>query len=222
MRDTVAFAVAQGQADEIAVVEDVVMRQRRPLGRARGAGGVLDVDGVVALQLRLAPLHVREVHRSPRAQEAVPVGIEREGVAQRGAAWPHGFEHGRIRRLPKAAAVQEHATPDLSQDVFQLVGLVGGVDVDEDGADAGGGVLKDDPLVAVGGPDADAVAGGDAESEQAASGIGGRVPQLPIGGAIILRADDQRFAVAVARRRCRAGCRRWFARAGASRLVPWA
>ena len=44
-----ADAVALGQphraADEIAVVEDVVMRQRDALGRSGGAAGELDVDG---------------------------------------------------------------------------------------------------------------------------------------------------------------------------------
>ena len=39
-------------ADEIAVVDDVVMGQRRALRRAGGAGGELDVDRVVELQRR--------------------------------------------------------------------------------------------------------------------------------------------------------------------------
>ena len=38
-------------ADEEAVVEDVVVRQRRALGRAGGAAGELDVDRIVELQL---------------------------------------------------------------------------------------------------------------------------------------------------------------------------
>ena len=39
-----------GFADEIAVVEDVVVGQRGALGRASGAAGELDVDRIVELQ----------------------------------------------------------------------------------------------------------------------------------------------------------------------------
>ncbi len=39
-------------ADEEAVVEDVVMRQRRAFGKAGGARGELDIDRLVELQLR--------------------------------------------------------------------------------------------------------------------------------------------------------------------------
>ena len=44
---------AHGLADEIAVVQDIVMGQRRPLGRAGGPGRELDVDRVVELKRRL-------------------------------------------------------------------------------------------------------------------------------------------------------------------------
>ena len=39
-------------ADEEAVVENIVVRQRRALGKAGGAGGELDIDRLVELQLR--------------------------------------------------------------------------------------------------------------------------------------------------------------------------
>ena len=42
-----------GLADEIAVVQNIVMGQRRALGRARGPRRKLDVDRVVELKRRL-------------------------------------------------------------------------------------------------------------------------------------------------------------------------
>src|ERR1700760_567770 len=48
--DAVALAQALRLADEKAVVEDVMMRERRTLGGARRAARELDVDGIVELQ----------------------------------------------------------------------------------------------------------------------------------------------------------------------------
>ena len=50
--DAVAIGQAHRLADEITVVEDVVMGERRAFGSAGGAAGELDVDGIVELQLR--------------------------------------------------------------------------------------------------------------------------------------------------------------------------
>ena len=50
--DAVAISQALRLADEIAVVEDIVMGQRRAFSRAGGAAGELDVDRIVELQLR--------------------------------------------------------------------------------------------------------------------------------------------------------------------------
>src|SRR5947207_1412804 len=69
--------------------------------------------------------------------------------------------------------------------------------VDEVGANAGGGILDDDPLVTVGRPDADAVAGVDAEGEQGTGALRGGVPEPAVGGAIVLRADNEGVALAV-------------------------
>ncbi len=52
--DPVIGGVSAALADEVAVVEDVVVRQRRTLGEAGSAAGVLDVDRVVEGQARLA------------------------------------------------------------------------------------------------------------------------------------------------------------------------
>ena len=54
--DAILLAVAEALADEEAVVDEVVVRQRRALGEAGRAGGVLDVDRVVELELGRARL----------------------------------------------------------------------------------------------------------------------------------------------------------------------
>jgi hypothetical protein len=41
---------AHAFANEKAVVEDVAVRQRRALGKARGAAGELDIDGIVVAE----------------------------------------------------------------------------------------------------------------------------------------------------------------------------
>jgi hypothetical protein len=50
--DEVAVGVVHHFANEEAVVEDVVVGQRGALRQAGGAGGELDVDGIVELQAR--------------------------------------------------------------------------------------------------------------------------------------------------------------------------
>ncbi len=196
--DAIALGVTQGQAGEVAVIEDVVVGQRRSLRESGGAGGVLDVDGIIALQGRLALGEPGGGHLLPRGEEGVPVGFQQQRAAQVGAARPDGLEHRGVVELAKAAGVDEDAHAGLAQGVFQLAGQVGGVDVDENGADAGGGVLHHHPLVAVGGPDADAVAGGHPQGEEGAGGAGGQVPQLVVGGAEALVEDHEGLAAAVA------------------------
>jgi hypothetical protein len=51
--DPVGFRVVTQLANEESVGEDVVVRQRRTLREARGTRGVLDVDGIVDVQLNV-------------------------------------------------------------------------------------------------------------------------------------------------------------------------
>src|SRR5208337_4078435 len=51
--DEIPLAEALSLPDEIAIVEDIVVRQRRSFWSARRAAGELDVDGIVELQLLL-------------------------------------------------------------------------------------------------------------------------------------------------------------------------
>ena len=104
-----------------------------------------------------------------------------------------------LRVVGRAEATSEQQQPQsrLIERVLELPGFVGRVDVDQDGPDAGRGMLHHDPLVAVGRPDADPIALGDPPRQQRLGQGRGVVPQLAIGRSISLRADHQRVAVAV-------------------------
>jgi hypothetical protein len=78
--------------------------------------------------------------------------------------------------------------------VPQLTRLVGGIDRDEDRADARGRVLDDDPLEPVRRPDADAVARPDAVGDQRTGRPVDLAPELGVRRAIALVADHQRLA----------------------------
>ncbi len=92
---------------------------------------------------------------------------------------------------------EQQPQPRLVQGVGQLVRAIGRVDVDQDRADLGGGVLHDRPLRAVRRPDADPVALGDARGDQAA-GQGVHVGvERGVGPAPPGRHLDQGVAVAV-------------------------
>src|SRR5438105_7416586 len=157
--DAVVLAVAQALSDEEAVVDEVVVRQRCALGKAGRAGGVLNVDRVVELERTFALAQLSLGNTVAGAEEGAPVLVEAEDVAQFRAARTNVFEHRLVDVLPEAAAVEQDADARLLQGILQFGRLVSRVDVDEDDAGAGGGVLDDDPLITIGRPDADAVAG---------------------------------------------------------------
>jgi hypothetical protein len=62
--DPVGLGVVAQLADEEPVVEDVVVRERRALRETGGARGVLDVDGVVGVELD-AVQAARSISRRP-------------------------------------------------------------------------------------------------------------------------------------------------------------
>ena len=131
-------------ADEIAVVEDVVVGQRRALGRAGGAGGELDVDGIVELQ-----------RRAENGQRLAPGGARRGGdvgeiecpavaslprrmtISSSAAAPPRGGRARRRRsrarsraarrnsRSPWAGAEDQRPAADFSHRIFELMRPVG-------------------------------------------------------------------------------------------------
>jgi hypothetical protein len=87
----------------------------------------------------------------------------------------------------------------LLEHVFQFGTAIGRVDVDQDHADLRAGELSDAPLRAVRRPDAEAVAGLQAQRQQRSGMQVHRVGQLPPGVAQLLMAHHQRLAVRVLR-----------------------
>ena len=157
--DPIALGVAQRLADEVAVVEHVVVRQRRALGEPGRARGVLDVDRVVELERRLAlgePLggHARAAPRAAPSQSSSNTIASRSGRA----AGADLGEHRDVVGVAEPARHRQHADARLVEHVLELGRLVGRVDVDEDRADPRRRVLQDDPLEAIGRPDADPIA----------------------------------------------------------------
>ena len=194
----VLFRVAEDLAAEEAVVQDVVVRQGRALRGAGGARGVLDVDGVVERQAGLARRELAVPDRRALLEQRRPPVVEHHRLLEGRALGPHPLDDLHVVALAEALREQQQAQPRLVQRVPQLARLVGGVDVDEDRADAGGGVLGDDPFEAVGGPDADPVAAFDPPPQEGLGEGRGGVPELPVGGPVVLRRHHQRLAVAVA------------------------
>ena len=194
--DAILLRVLDRLAHEKPVVQDVVMRERRAFGEARRAGRVLDVDGIVELQDRFALLEL-EVRRGVRAfEQRHPVGVDRDGLPQRGAVGPHLLDHLHVVARPERLGVDQQGGAGLHERIPELGSLVRGVDVDEDGADARGGELRQDPLEPIRRPDADTVALPYAGCEQRAGQDGRRVPQLAIRRPVVLRSDDERVAIA--------------------------
>ena len=128
--------------------------------------------------------------------ELVRVEVAGRGVRQFRAERLH---HRGVVGGAEVGREDERHTARLVERIFEFVQPVGGIDVDEDGADFGGGELGDRPFGAVGRPDADAVAFGDADGEQATRRAIHLVAELRPGVAQSLVARDQRLAVGEAR-----------------------
>ena len=173
-------------ADEEAVVENVVMRQRRAFGKAGGPRRELDVDRLVELQLRRKLGDARRFrgaaarHHFREAQSAgVPVVAEQHDRTQR--RQPRRFKFARRRMAKLGRELAQHAdivrrlellgenerfAADFVERVFELGNAIGRIDIDQDQAGFGGGELREHPFAGVGRPDADAVAGLEAERQQ--------------------------------------------------------
>ena len=188
--DAVLLGGAEGERDRHAVVEQVVVGEEDAFGGAGGAGGVLDVGDVVG-----CGGVAREI--AAAGEHGVPGRLaEPDDVFQgKGVAVARIVEDGAIVGAGVALAEEEGADAGLLEDVAELVRAVGGVDVDQDDAGAGGGVLHEDPLDAVAGPDAGAVAGRESEAGESAGDAGGFAIEFTPGEADVLMADDEGFAV---------------------------
>jgi hypothetical protein len=198
--------VALGDVDELgdeeAVVEDVVVRERRALGEAGRPARVLDVDRVVEGQLG----HPRgdRVAVGLAGAELVPLGtVDEDRPLERLHPAADLVDHGGVVAGLERTGAEQQPHARLAQRVLELVRAIGGVDVDEDRADLGRRVLDDDPLRAVGRPDAHAVAHADPEAQQPGRRGVDRRLELRVGQAHVLVAADERGAVGEAGRRAR-------------------
>ncbi len=208
---------AHALCHEKAVVEDVVVGERGPLGKPRGAGGVLNVDRVVELQGGLQVVHfgladgvglANEVGPAPHAavllvaevDDALQLrqfmGVQRpfSAVVQLGGQL---VQHGGVVGALELVGGDQKACAGLVERVLQLVGPVRGVDVDQNGTDLGGGKLAQRPLAAVGCPDADPVAFLDPHGEQGPSAAIHLPLQFSVAPVNVLVKCDQRVVVRV-------------------------
>lgn len=204
-------------AHEVSVVEDVVVGEGSAFRVTGGAGGELDVDGVIELQFALALLQIGLGRIAGEADEFLPgphaivfvfmhvdhgtqlrhvVGLELAGGAAlelRGQLVDHfavvgGFEAVRGYQGGDAGQVER---------VLQFVHTVSRVDVHQDGADFGGGELGDCPLVAVRGPDAHAVTAFDADGHEGPGGFVDFFNKFFVGPANVLVQAHQGLVVRV-------------------------
>src|SRR5690606_5619065 len=215
-----AEAVVQGHGDDqpvvlgqalafthkVAVAQDVVAGEGGAFRVTGGAGGALDVDGVIKLQLVLAVAAVVFGDVAGEAEEFGPgphafvlvfmhvddcaqvwhvVGFEFAG----GAAFQ--FRSQFVDHLAVVGAFKSvcgHQGGDAGQveGVLQFVHAVGRVDVNQDGTDFGGGELGNGPLVAVGRPDAHSVAAFDADGHEGPGGFVDLFNELFVGPAYVL------------------------------------
>ena len=92
MQTRSSLGVAAALADEVAVVEDVVVDERRALGEAGRAARVLDVDRVVELELGGALAQRVRVDAAAPASSSSQSGVVEEDDA---------LERGQRRRAPR-------------------------------------------------------------------------------------------------------------------------
>ena len=191
------------------------MAEGRALGETGGAGGVLDVDGVLRAQAGLTGGQLLAGHLAgpglqgrPRqetcrrltgqADHATQLGqaLAGQGTGVAIAQAGHQPEQHRVVIGGLEGIGADHPlAAGLAQGVVQLAAAVGRVDVDQDRADLGAGELGDAPLGAVGRPDAQAVTGLHAKGHEGPGVLVDRFGQLPPGVTQLLVADDQGLAV---------------------------
>ena len=130
------------------------MREQHTLGQARGAGRVLDVGHVVGRG-------VEGRYIAAAVEEVLPgVGADPDGVIEAEVlAVRRMLEDLAVVRAFVRFAEEERLDAGAPQDIFEFVGAIRRVDVDQDDTGPRRGVLQEDPFGAVRRPDADAFAG---------------------------------------------------------------
>ena len=198
--DPVCLGVVTQLADEEAVVENVMVRERRALRETGGTGGVLDVDGVIGVELNA--VEDRTIQPPPALQQRLPFrAADQHDMRQIRTSRPHLGDHARVVGRLQTLGRDEQRGARLIEHELELAGAVGRVDVDQDGADLRRRVLGERPFRAVRRPDTDPVTLLDADFQQPERqgiDVGG---QFRIGPAPSGRPVDERFTAGEPHRR---------------------
>ena len=172
--------------DEVAVVDDVVMGQRRALRQPV-------VPLVNWMLIASSGCSCGRSSRTRSLSSAVPLDDARlrSGESRRADASsvriaarssrhlrPDLFEHRRVVAGLEARREHERLAADFVEGVFELGGAIGRIDGDEDQPGLGGRELGDDPFVAVRRPDADPIAGHEPEVNETGCQAVGRLVEL--------------------------------------------
>ena len=214
--DAVLLGQAHRAADEIAVVEDVVMRQRHALRRSRGAAGELDIHRIVELQKFAELGKLLAVPRAPHLRHI----LEGDGAGRlRAADLDHRaqlrqprrlqlagfrcrkFRQQRVQHLHVVGGLErgrgdDRGAADLCQRELELAQAIGRIDGDEDESRLRGGELRQRPLGAVQRPHPDPRAAFEAEREKSRrQRVDARGKFLPRPADVMAR-RNQRLAIA--------------------------
>ena len=207
----VVFGQVHAVTHTLAVIEDIPVSQRGAFRIARGTAGKLDIDRISRGELRGNPrqalsLLITGQFEHPRKIEHARTRLishpdHQAKVRQFRCPQPSRFglrqfrrqvpQHTQIVTAPEFLGGDKDLALHLVECIFQFVQPIGRVDTHHDRADFGGGVLGQAPLVAVGSPDADPVAGCDVEGQQAAGKSIDLALEFAVGPANTLVAHNQ-------------------------------
>ena len=155
--------------------------------------------GSSAVQAGATRVEIGDRGRST-GREFVPLVVPQEhGRLQRRTVGTNLGEDGAVVGRLEARRGDHGAASRVLERIGELMAAVRRVDVDEDHADLGGGVLHERPLGIARAPDPDAIAGLMTRREQTAGERRHPVGELAIGPPDPLMAGHERFAVAVLR-----------------------
>ena len=132
----VLFGEAHAVGEETSVVHQVHVRKQHALGLAGGAGGVLNVRGLIGIWVGGDPVWL--------AEEVFPLrGIEIDNVLKSQRLPGAGFFEDRfVVRVPALSVEEKRAHAGFAQHEGQLVRAVGGVHVYQDNAGQRAAELK--------------------------------------------------------------------------------
>ena len=177
-RQPVVDAEAHRRTHADGVVDDVVVRQRGALRVAGGAAGELHIDRLVRLQRRadgqrrphagrvgqcveFAPIHHARRGDVAQPDDQPQLGQPRAAQLARTAGVEFGREGPQHRQVVRALELRgrhQRLQAGLVDGVIEFRDAVGRVDVHQDHAQPRGRQHRDEPLGAVGRPDAEPVA----------------------------------------------------------------